>query len=125
MKAKEFIAKIKMQRPDRKYIYWDDEHRMMLEITRSISGAEIYYDIVYGPFESFGVNNWVASKITDDYVFAGYYHEYADGHITSEDFFELKVKDLIFKGMQIEPGDVVTPAEPYEKSEKDAMWERE
>ena len=36
MKAEEFIAAIKTQRPDRKYLYWDDEHRMMLEITRAI-----------------------------------------------------------------------------------------
>lgn len=140
MKAGEFLAAIKTQRPDRKYLYYDEEYRVMIEITRSICNAEIYYDIVCGPFESFGVNNWVASNITDDFVFAGYYHEYANGHITNEDFFELKVKNLIPKGMQVEMGDVLNHGgeeveftfskrgagrEEYEKSEKDAMWERD
>ena len=124
MKAEEFIAAIKTQYPDRKYLYWDDEHRMMLEITRSICNEEIYYDVVYGPFDSFGVNNWV-SGLVGDYVFGGYYHEYANGHVTNDDYFQLKVKDLIPKGMQIEYGDAVAPAEEREKSEKDAMWERE
>ena len=124
MKAEEFIAAIKTQYPDRVYLYWDEEHSMMLEITRSICDAEIYYDVVYGPFDSFGVNNWV-SGIVGDYVFGGYYHEYANGHITSEDYFKLKVKDLIPKGMQVEYGDAVAPAEEHEKSEKDAMWERD
>lgn len=124
MNTKEFIAEIKTQRPDRKYLYWDDEHRMMLEVTRSICDAEIYYNVVYGPFDSFGVNNWVPSELTDDAVFGGYYHEYADGRITSEDYFMLKVKSLIPKGMEIEYGDAAAP-EPYERSEKDAMWERE
>ena len=124
MKAEEFIAAIKTQYPDRKYLYWDDEHRMMLEVVRSICDADIYYDVTYGPFESFGVNNWAKGGLSDDYVFGGYYHEYANGHITSEDYFELTVKNLIPKGMQIEPGDTVAPAE-YEKSEKDAMWERD
>ena len=123
MKAEEFIAAIKTQYPDRKYLYWDEEHRMMLEITRSICDAEIYYDVVYGPFDSFGVNNWVGG-LSDDYVFGGYYHEYANGHITNDDYFQLKVSSLILKGMEIEPGDTVAPAE-YEKSEKDAMWERD
>lgn len=124
MKAEEFIAAIKTQRPDRKYLYWDDEHRMMLEITRSICDAEIYYDVVYGPFDSFGVNNWV-SGLSDDYVFAGYYHEYANGHVTNDDYFQLKVSSLVSKGMQIEYGDAVAAAEEHEKSEKDAMWERD
>lgn len=124
MKAEEFIAAIKTQYPDRKYLYWDEEHRMMLEITRTICGAEIYYDVVYGPFDSFGVNNWVGG-LSEDYVFGGYYHEYANGHLTNDDYFQLKVKSLIPKGMQIEYGDAVAPAEEYEKSEKDAMWERE
>ena len=124
MKAEEFIAAIKTQRPDRKYLYWDDEHRIMLEITRSICDAEIYYDIDYGPFNSFGVNNWAKGGLSDDHVFGGYYHEYENGHITSEDYFMLDVKSLIPKGMEIEPGDTVAPAE-YEKSEKDAMWERD
>ena len=125
MKADEFIAAIKTQRPDRKYLYWDDEHRMMLEVVRSICDADIYYDVTYGPFESFGVNNWAKGGLSDDYVFGGYHHEYANGHITSEDYFELTVKKLIPKGMQIEPGDTVGCAEEYEKSEKDAMWERD
>lgn len=124
MKAEEFIAAIKTQRPDRKYLYWDDEHRMMLEITRSICDAEIYYDVVYGPFDSFGVNNWVAG-LSEDYVFGGYYHEYANGHVTNDDYFQLKVSSLVSKGMQIEYGDAVAPAEEHEKSEKDAMWERD
>ena len=124
MKAEEFIAAIKTQRPDRKYLYWDDEHRMMLEITRCITDAEIYYDIDYGSFNSFGVNNWAKGGLSDDHVFGGYYHEYENGHITSEDYFMLDVKSLIPKGMEIEPGDTVAPAE-YEKSEKDAMWERD
>lgn len=124
MKAEEFIAAIKTQRPDRKYLYWDDEHRMMLEITRSICNGEIYYDVVYGPFDSFGVNNWV-SGLVGDYVFGGYYHEYSNGHVTNDDYFQLKVKSLIPKGMQIEYGDAVAPAEEHEKSEKDAMWERD
>ena len=124
MKADEFIAAIKTQSPDRKYLYWDDEHRMMLEVTRSICDAEIYYDVVYGPFNSFGVNNWVSS-LSDDYVFGGYYHEYLNGHVTNEDFFQLKVESLIPKGIEIEYGDAVAPAEEHEKSEKDAMWERD
>lgn len=124
MKAEEFIAAIKTQRPDRKYLYWDDEHRIMLEVVRSICNAEIYYDVTYGPFNSFGVNNWAPASCSDNYVFGGYYHEYANGHITNEDFFQLYVKSLVSKGMEIEPGDTVAPAE-YEKSEKDAMWERD
>lgn len=124
MKAEEFIAAIKTQRPDRKYLYWDDEHRMMLEITRSICNPEIYYDVVYGPFDSFGVNNWV-SGLSDDYVFAGYYHEYTNGHVTNDDYFQLKVSSLVPKGMNIEYGDAVAPAEEHERSEKDAMWERD
>ena len=124
MKAGEFLAAIKTQRPDRKYLYWDDEHRIMLEVVRSICDADIYYDVTYGPFESFGVNNWVKSDLSDYHVFGGYYHEYANGHITSEDFFELWTASLIAKGMEIDPGDTVAPAE-YEKSEKDAMWERD
>ena len=124
MKAEEFVAAVKSQIPDRKYLYWDDEHRMMLEITRTIAGEEIYYDVVYGPFDSFGVNNWAASLLSDDFVFAGYFHEYANGHITN-DYFQLKVKFLIPKGMQIEYGDAVAPAEEHERSEKDAMWERD
>ena len=124
MKAKEFIAAIKTQYPDRKYLYWDDEHRMMLEITRSICDEEIYYDVVYGPFDSFGVNNWV-SGLLGDYVFGGYYHEYANGHVTNDDYFQLKVSSLVSKGMRIEYGDAVAPAEEHEKSEKDAMWERD
>lgn len=124
MKAAEFLAAIKTQRPDRKYLYWDDEHRMMLEITRSICDAEIYYDVVYGPFDSFWVNNWVGG-LSDDFVFAGYYHEYANGHVTNDDYFQLKVKSLIPKGMQIEYGDAVAPVEEHEKSEKDALWERD
>ena len=123
MKAEEFIAAIKAQYPDRKYLYWDEEHKQMLEITRSICDAEIYYDVVYGPLESFGVNQWDAS-ISDDFVFGGYYHEHLNGHITSEDYFKLKVKNLIPKGMQVEYGDAVAP-EQHEKSEKDAMWERD
>lgn len=125
MKAEEFIAAIKTQYPDRKYLYWDEEHRMMLEITRSICDKEIYYDVTYGPFNSFGVNNWAASLLSDDFVFAGYFHEYANGYITNDDYFQLKVSSLIPKGMQIEHGDAVAPAEEHEKSEKDAMWERE
>ena len=124
MKAEEFIAAIKTQYPDRVYLYWDEEHRMMLEITRSICDAEIYYDVVYGPFDSFGVNNWVAG-LSEDYVFGGYYHEYANGHVTNDDYFQLKVSSLVSKGMQIEYGDAVAPAEEHEKSEKDAMWERD
>ena len=125
MKAEEFIITIKTQYPDRKYLYWDEEHDMMLEITRSICNAEIYYDVVYGPFDSFGVNNWAPGSCSDNYVFGGYYHEYANDHITSEDYFQLKVKSLIPKGMQIEYGDAVAPADEHEKSEKDAMWERD
>lgn len=125
MKAKEFIAAIKTQLPDRRYLYWDDEHRVMLEISRSICDGEIYYDITYGPFNSYGVNNWNVGGLSDDHVFGGYYHEYANGHITSEDYFMLDVKSLIPKGMEIEPGDTVAPAEAYEKSEKDALWERD
>ncbi len=124
MKAEEFIAAIKTQRPYRKYLYWDEKYCMMLEITRSIRDAEIYYDVVYGPFDSFGVNNWV-SGLSDDYVFAGYYHEYANGHVTNDDYFQLKVSSLVPKGMNIEYGDAVAPAEEHEKSEKDAMWERD
>ena len=125
MKAEEFIAAVKTQRPDRKYLYWDDEHRMMPEITRSISDGEIYYDVDYGPFNSFGVNTWNKGGISEEHVFGGYYHEYQNGHITSEDYFMLNVKSFIEKGMEIEPGDVVAPAEEHEKSEKDAMWERD
>ena len=140
MKAEEFIAAIKTQRPDRKYLYYDEEYKITVEVTRSICDSEIYYDLEYGPFESFGVNNWVASSLSDDFVFAGYYHEYANGYVTNEDFFELKVKNLVPKGMQPELGDVLNRAdqviefeiskrgtgrEEYEKSEKDAMWERE
>ena len=125
MKAKEFIAAIKTQRPDRKYLYWDDEHRMMLEITRSIMDEEIYYDVGYGAFNSFGVNNWAKGNLSDDYVFGSYYHEYQNGHITSEDYFMLDVKSFVPKGMEIEPGDTVAPAEEHERSEKDAMWERD
>lgn len=124
MKAEEFIAAIKTQRPDRKYLYWDDEHRMMLEITRAICDAEIYYDVVYGPFDSFGVNNWVGG-LSEGYVFGGYYHEYANGHVTNDDYFQLKVSSLVSKGMQIEYGDAVAPTEEHERSEKDAMWERD
>lgn len=124
MRAEEFIAAIKTQYPDRKYLYWDEEHRIMLEITRSICNMEIYYDVVYGPFDSFGVNNWVGG-LSEDYVFGGYYHEYANGHVTNDDYFQLRVSSLVPKGMQIEYGDAVAPAEEHEKSEKDAMWERE
>lgn len=124
MKAEEFIAAIKTQYPDRVYLYWDEEHRMMLEIVRSICDAEIYYDVVYGPFDSFGVNNWVGG-LSEDYVFGGYYHEYANGHITNDDYFQLKVSSLVSKGIQIDYGDGVAPVEEHEKSEKDAMWERD
>ena len=126
MRADEFFGHIKTQRPDRKYLYWDDEHRMMLEITRTICDSEIYYNIDYGPFNSFGVNNWVKGSMSEYHVFGGYYHEYKNGHVTSEDYFMLDVRSLIPKGMEIEPGDAVAPAgEEYEKSEKDAMWERD
>ena len=125
MKAGEFLAAIKTQLPDRKYLYWDDAHRMMLEITRSICDMEIYYDVRCGPFDSFGVNNWASSGLSEDFVFGGYYHKYESGHITNDDYFQLKVSSLIPKGMEIEPGDTVGCAEEYEKSEKDAMWERD
>lgn len=125
MRADEFFGHIKTQRPDRKYLYWDDEHRMILEITRSICGETIYYDVAYGPFSSTGINNWNRSGCSDNVVFGGYYHEYENGQITEEDFFMLDVTSLIPKGMQVEYGDAVAPAEPYEKSEKDALWERD
>ena len=111
MKAGDLFQILRVAPPDKWIRFYDDAHREILDFFKCITDGVITYSLRYGMIRIEEVISIVPYGVEQNYV-----ELISEGH----QYAVLELYDLIYIGYD---GD--EEEEEYEKSEKDAMWDRD